>query len=63
MTDPAPSTEKWWLGLQVGLGLGGGCLWLTGKIVESEFTAGVGLGLAVAALVLRFGRRAAEEGP
>lgn len=63
MSDPVPSTEKWWLGLQVGLGLGGGTLWLAGKIVESEFTAGTGLGLVVAALVLRFGRRAAEEGP
>lgn len=63
MADPVPASEKWWLGLQVGLGLGGGALWLAGKILESEFTAGAGLGLAVAALILRFGRRAAEEGP
>lgn len=62
MTDPVPSTRKWWLSLQLGLGLGGGALWLGGKILESEFAAGAGLGLVVAALVLRFGRRAAEEG-
>lgn len=63
MTDPVPSTKKWWLGLQLGLGLGGGALWLAGKIVASEFTAGVGLGLVVSALILRFGRRAAGEKP
>lgn len=55
------AAEKWWLRLQLGLGLGGGGVWLVGKVVDSEFTAGAGLGLVVAALVLRFGRRAAGE--
>lgn len=45
--------------LQAGYGLGGGAVWIGGKVAENEFVAGAGLGLVVAALILRFGRRAA----
>lgn len=58
--DGGPSRD-WWLRLQLGLGLGGGAVWLTGKMVGEEFVAGAGLGLVVAALALRFGRRAAAR--
>ena len=51
----------WWLRLQLGLGLAGGVVWLTGAVLESDFTAGLGAGLLIAALVLRFGRQAAER--
>ena len=50
---------SWWLRLQLGLGLGGGVTWLGGAAAESDFVAGVGAGLLIAALTLRMGRRAA----
>lgn len=61
MGDRTTSSERWWVGLQAGFGLGGGAVWLVGKVMENEFVAGAGLGLVVAALVLRFGRIAAED--
>lgn len=61
MRDRPTATRRWWVGLQAGFGLGGGVVWMGGKMLESEFVAGAGLGLVVAALILRFGRRAATD--
>lgn len=61
MSGPPTGSKRWWVGLQAGYGLGGGAVWLIGKVAENEFVAGAGLGLVVAALVLRFGRMAAEN--
>lgn len=61
-SDSPTSSRKWWVGLQAGYGLGGGAVWLVGKVIENEFVAGTGLGLVIAALILRFGRRAADDG-
>ncbi len=49
----------WWLRLQLGLALAGGVVWLGGVFSESDFFAGLGAGLLIAALTLRLGRRAA----
>ncbi|MCZ6477462.1 MAG: hypothetical protein O6851_04010 [Gemmatimonadetes bacterium] len=57
MTGPS-----WWLRLQVGLALAGGVIWLGGAFSESDFFAGLGAGLLIAALTLRLGRRAARRG-
>lgn len=62
MNDPPTESKRWWVGLQAGYGLGGGAVWLAGEVSENEFLAGAGLGLVVAALLLRFGRLAAAEG-
>lgn len=51
---------RWWLNLQIGLGLAGGLVWFAGAAWEQDFVAGVGCGLIAAALVLRLGRKAAE---
>lgn len=59
MKEPT-STFRWWLRLQVTLGLLGGAVWLLGVIVEEDFVAGAGCGLLVGALLLRLGRKAAE---
>lgn len=62
MTFPDPTASaRWWLKLQVGLASAGGLIWLGGAMFENEFASGVGLGLIAAALVLRIGRRAADE--
>lgn len=60
MSEHRTAAKSWWVGLQAGFGLGGGAVWVGGKAVGSEFVAGAGLGLVVAALILRFGRRAAD---
>lgn len=57
----ALSTRRWWLNLQLGFLLVGGTTWVVGAILEVDFVAGAGLGLMVAALALRFGRRAARR--
>jgi len=49
----------WWLRLQLGLALAGGVSWLGGAFSQSDFFAGLGAGLLIAALTLRLGRRAA----
>ena len=54
-------TIRWWLRLQLGLGLAGGLAWLTGVGIGSDFLAGIGAGLLIAALVLRLGRRTAAR--
>ncbi len=59
-SDPTAS-GRWWLKLQVGLASAGGLIWLAGAMFENDFASGVGLGLIAAALVLRIGRRAADE--
>lgn len=59
MTEPT-GTFRWWLGLQVTLGLLGGAVWLAGAILEEDFISGAGCGLLVAALILRLGRKAAD---
>lgn len=59
---PSPSTPDgdrgWWLNLQIGFGLGGGAVWFAGAMFEQDFVSGLGAGLIVAALLLRFGRGA-----
>ncbi len=52
---------SWWLRLQLGLALAGGVIWLGGAFSESDFFAGLGAGLLIAALTLRLGRRAARH--
>lgn len=59
MTEPT-GTYRWWLVLQVILGLLGGAVWFVGAILEEDFVAGAGLGLLVGALILRFGRKSAD---
>jgi hypothetical protein len=55
-------TVGWWLRLQLGLGIGGGAVWVAGTALEADFLAGIGVGLLIAAVVLRLGRRAADRG-
>lgn len=62
MNDPA-SSFRWWLGLQLGLALGGGAVWFSGAVLEEDFVSGVGVGLILAALVLRFGRTSTADDP
>lgn len=52
---------RWWLRLQLGIGLGGGAAWIAGVVLEEDFVTGIGLGLFIAALALRLGRRAARR--
>ncbi len=62
MTEPEKTaTRRWWLNLQLALGVSGGAVWFAGAMWEQDFIAGVGFGLIAAALVLRLGRRSAEE--
>lgn len=62
MSDsPGTGSARWWLNLQITLGTAGGLAWLAGAMLEEEFVTGLGCGLLIAALVLRFGRRAAAE--
>lgn len=64
MTDEhGTATYRWWLRLQLGLALAGGVAWLVGAATDEDFFTGVGLGLLLAALALRFGRRAAPDAP
>jgi len=56
----AVDSFRWWLNLQVALGLAGGVTWFAGAMWEQDFLSGVGCGLIAAALVLRVGRRASE---
>ncbi len=61
MTSPdLTASAHWWLKLQIGLASAGGLIWLAGAMLENDFASGVGLGLIVAALVLRIGRRTAD---
>jgi hypothetical protein len=57
----SPHAFRWWLNLQIALGLAGGLIWFAGASWSQEFLSGVGCGLIAAALVLRVGRRAAED--
>ncbi len=59
-SDPTAAT-KWWLKMQIGLGIGGGAVWFLGTLVEQNFIAGLGFGLIASALILRIGRAAADE--
>ena len=59
MTSDDPGSRRWWLSLQIGLGVTGGLTWLAGAALGQDFIAGVGCGLLVAALLLRLGRAAA----
>jgi len=60
-TGPLPGSKRWWLNLQISFGLLGGAVWLAGTYFEQEFVSGIGAGLIFAALLLRMGRRAAED--
>lgn len=63
MSDPRrpEATVRWWLNLQIALGLSGGLVWFVGAMWTHDFLSGVGCGLIAAALLLRIGRRAAED--
>ncbi|MFQ5679367.1 MAG: hypothetical protein ACE5HP_07895 [Gemmatimonadota bacterium] len=58
MTPEPTASWRWWLGLQLGIGMAGGATWLAGAVLAEEFVAGVGCGLLVGALILSLGRRA-----
>lgn len=61
MSDGRPTASfRWWLRLQVAFATGGAAAWVVGAALEEEFVTGAGLGLLVAALALRLGRRAAR---
>ena len=51
---------RWWLHLQVGIGLLGGAAWFVGALLANEFVKGIGCGLLIAALLLRLGRKGAQ---
>ncbi len=55
------ATRRWWLNIQITLGLAGGVVWFAGALWEQAFLAGVGCGLIAAALILRLGRTAAQD--
>lgn len=61
--EHGPATYRWWLRLQLGLTVAGGACWVVGALADRDFLAGVGLGLLLAALALRLGRRAASDAP
>ncbi len=61
MSDERAPSFRWWLRLQLGLALAGGAVWLLGVAIERDFFTGLGAGLLIAALILRFGRRAATR--
>ncbi len=55
-------SHRWWLGLQLVLGGLGLAAWIVGAFVlHEDFLSGLGLGLLIGGLLLRFGRRAARE--
>ena len=62
-TEEGPETYRWWLRLQLAFTVGGGLAWVVGAVMERPFVTGTGLGLILAALGLRLGRRAAEDSP
>lgn len=62
-TEEGPSTYRWWLRLQLAFVVVGGLAWVVGAVLERPFVTGTGLGLFLAALGLRLGRRAAEDSP
>ncbi len=51
------TSRRWWLNLQIGLGLAGGAIWFVGAMWGQEFLTGVGCGFIASALVLRLGRK------
>jgi len=59
-SPPPTASFRWWLNLQIALGLSGGVVWFAGAAWSHDFLAGVGCGLIAGALLLRIGRRAAE---
>lgn len=60
MTSEPTASRRWWLRLQLGNALAGGAIWFAGVFMGEDFVAGVGCGLLIGALVLRFGRKAVE---
>lgn len=48
---------RWWLNIQISLGLAGGATWLAGLYFEHEYVSGIGTGLVLAALILRLARK------
>lgn len=58
-----PATYRWWLRLQLGFTVAGGAAWVVGAAIGEAFLTGIGLGLFLAALGLRLGRRSAEDSP
>lgn len=62
-TEEGPATYRWWLRLQLAFTVAGGVAWVVGAVLGRPFVTGTGLGLFLAALGLRLGRRAAEDSP
>lgn len=63
-TDPdseVTATRRFWMNLQVVLGISGGAIWFAGAALEQDFLAGAGFGFIASALVLRLGRSAARR--
>jgi hypothetical protein len=48
--------------MQLWLGGCGAAVWYVGSVLESDFVAGAGVGLMIAALTLRFLRKGTETG-
>jgi hypothetical protein len=53
---------RYWLRFQIGLTVAGILVWLVGVAIDSSFLSGVGTGVMVSALAIRFlrGRRPGE---
>lgn len=58
-----PATYRWWLRLQLAFTVLGGAAWVVGAVIEEAFLTGTGMGLILAALGLRLGRRSAPDSP
>ena len=52
---------RWWLRLQLGMAGAGAVSWFCGVYLGEDFLAGLGCGLLIGALALRFGRGAARR--
>jgi len=58
----ADGDYRYWLRFQVGLATAGIMVWLAGVAFDNSFLSGVGMGVMVSALAIRFlrGRRPGE---
>lgn len=64
MSHEEPTASfRWWLRLQLGIALAGAVVWMTGAVLREDFVAGIGCGMLIGALLLRLGRRTAEDAP
>jgi hypothetical protein len=58
----ADGNYRYWLRFQIGLTIAGILAWLAGVAIDNSFLSGVGTGVMVSALAIRFlrGRRPGE---